>query len=44
VVEMKASDSKDDSDSESNPEGGKKIINDEPSPTVTTTKVGPSEP
>jgi hypothetical protein len=44
VVELKASDSKVDSNSESNPKGGKQIINVEPSATVTTTKVRLSEP
>jgi hypothetical protein len=40
---MKASESKADSDSESNPEGWKWIIDVEPSDTVATTKVHPSE-
>jgi hypothetical protein len=44
VAEMKASNSKVDSDSESNPESGKELIDVEPSTTVTTTKVQPSEP
>jgi hypothetical protein len=44
VVELKASKSEEDSDSESNPEGGKWIIDVEPSATITTTKVQPSEP
>jgi hypothetical protein len=44
VVELKASESEVDSDSESNPEGGKWIIDVEPSATVATTKVWPSEP
>ena len=44
VVELKASKSKVDSDSESNPEGGKQIINVEPSVTFYTTKVQPIEP
>jgi hypothetical protein len=44
VVELKASESEEDSDSESNPEGGKWIIDVEPSAIVTTTKVQPSEP
>jgi hypothetical protein len=44
VAELKASESKADSDSESNPEGGKQIIDVEPSATVVTTKVRPSEP
>jgi hypothetical protein len=43
VVEMNSSDSEVDSDSESNPEGGKHIINVEPSAIVTTTKVWPSK-
>ena len=41
---MKASESEDDSDSKSNPEGGKRIIDVEPNATVATTKVQPSEP
>jgi hypothetical protein len=41
---MKASKSEVDSDSESNPEGGKWIIDAEPSAMVTTTKVRPREP
>jgi hypothetical protein len=44
VAELKASKSEVDFDSESNPEGGKKIIDVEPSATVTTTKFRPSEP
>jgi hypothetical protein len=44
VVEMKAFESEVDSDSESNPERGKRIIDVEPSATVATTKVQPSEP
>jgi hypothetical protein len=44
VVELKASESKVDSNSETNPEEGKRIINVEPSATVATTKVWPSEP
>jgi hypothetical protein len=44
MADMKASESKPDSDSESNPEGGKRIINVEPSATVATTKVWLSEP
>jgi hypothetical protein len=40
---MKASESKEDSDSESNPEGGKHIIDVEHNATVTTTKVHPRE-
>jgi hypothetical protein len=39
VVELKASDSEADSDSKSNIEGGKKIIDVEPNSTVTTTKI-----
>ena len=41
---MKASELETYSDSESNPEGGKHIIDAEPSATVATTKVHPSEP
>jgi hypothetical protein len=44
MVELKASESEVDSDSESNPEGGKWIIDVEPSATIATTKVQPSEP
>jgi hypothetical protein len=44
VVELKASESEVDSDSESNPEGGNHIINVEPSAMVATTKFWPSEP
>jgi hypothetical protein len=44
MAKLKASESEDDSDSESNPEGGKWIIDAEPSATVTTTKVWSSEP
>jgi hypothetical protein len=44
VVEMKASESEADSESESNPEIWKRIIDVEPSSTVATTKVQPSEP
>jgi hypothetical protein len=44
VAEMKDSESEEDSDSESNPESGKWIIDVEPSATVATTKVQPSEP
>jgi hypothetical protein len=44
VVELKAFESEVDSDSESNPEGGKWIIDVEPSATVTTTKFRLSEP
>jgi hypothetical protein len=39
MVDLKAFESKVDSDSESNPEGGKKIIDVEPNSTVATTKV-----
>jgi hypothetical protein len=41
LVELKASDSEANSDSESNPEGGKWIIDVKPSATVATTKVWP---
>jgi hypothetical protein len=44
VDELKASELEVDSDSESNPEGGKRIINAEPSATITATKVQPSKP
>jgi hypothetical protein len=44
VAELKASESEADSNSESNSEGGKRIIDVEPSATVATTKVWPSEP
>jgi hypothetical protein len=44
VVELKASKLEANSDSESNCEGGKQIINVEPSATIATTKVRPSEP
>jgi len=44
MVEPKASESKVDSNSKSNPEGGKKIIDVEPSSTIATTKIWPSEP
>jgi hypothetical protein len=44
MAELKASESEVDSDSESNPEGGKHIINVEPSAIVATTKVWPSKP
>ena len=44
MAKLKASESEVDYDSESNPEGGKRIIDVEPSATVTTTKVWPSEP
>jgi hypothetical protein len=41
---MKASESEADLDSESNPEGGKRIIIVEPNAMVSTTKVWPNEP
>jgi hypothetical protein len=44
VAEMKASESEEDSHSESNPEGRKWIIDSKPSVTVATTNVYPSEP
>jgi hypothetical protein len=44
MAELKAFDSKVDSHSESNPEGGKWIINVEPSSIFTTTKLRPSKP
>jgi hypothetical protein len=44
VVELKASESKVDSDYESNPEGGKQIIDVEPSAMVPTTKFRLSKP
>jgi hypothetical protein len=44
VAKLKDSKSEADFDSESNLEGGKQIINDEPSAMITTTKVRPSEP
>jgi hypothetical protein len=44
MVKLKASESEVDSDSESNHEGGKQIIDVEPSAMVTTTKVHPREP
>jgi hypothetical protein len=44
MAELKASDSKADSDSESNPEWGKQIINFETSAIVATTKFWLSEP
>jgi hypothetical protein len=44
VVELKASELEVDSNSKSSPEGGKRIIDVEPSSTVATTKVWPSEP
>ena len=44
MVELKDSKSKAYSDSESNPEGGRQIIDAEPSAIVSTTKFHPSEP
>jgi hypothetical protein len=44
VTELKAFESEVNHDSESNPEGGKQIIDVEPSATFSTTKVCPSEP
>jgi hypothetical protein len=44
VVELKASESEAYFNFESNPEGGKRIINVEPSVTFSTTKVQPIEP
>jgi hypothetical protein len=44
VAELKDSKSETDSGSESNLEGGKHIIDVEPSATVATTKVHPSKP
>jgi hypothetical protein len=44
VAEMKASESEAYSDYESNPEGGKWIIDVEPNAIVATTKFQPSEP
>jgi hypothetical protein len=44
MVELKDFESEADSDSESNPEGGKRIIDVEPSATVATTKFWLSEP
>jgi hypothetical protein len=44
MAELKASKLEADYDSESNPEGGKQIINYEPSATIATTKYRPSEP
>jgi hypothetical protein len=44
VVELKDFKSEEDSESESNTEGGKQIIDVEPSAIVSTTKVQPSEP
>jgi hypothetical protein len=44
VAELKASELEANFDSESNPKGGKKIINVEPISTIITTKFYPSEP
>jgi hypothetical protein len=44
MAELKASKPEVDFDFDSNPEGGKHIINDEPSATITTTKVSQREP
>jgi hypothetical protein len=44
VPGLKASESESDSVSESNPESGKRIINVEPSATLSTTKFQPSKP
>ena len=44
MVELKAFESEIDSDSKSNPKGGKWIIDDEPSAIVATTKVQLSKP
>jgi hypothetical protein len=44
MAQLKAYDLEDYSDSESNPEGGKQIIDAEPSAVVATTKVRPCEP
>jgi hypothetical protein len=44
VVELKSFESEADSNSKSNPEGGKQIIDVEPSATVATTKFHTSEP
>jgi hypothetical protein len=44
VAKLKDSESEVDSNSESNPERGKQIIDVEPNATVATTKVHPSEP
>jgi hypothetical protein len=43
MVEIKSSNSEEDSNSESNPKGGKYIIDVEPSAMVSTTKFHPSE-
>jgi hypothetical protein len=44
VDELKYFELEANSDSESNPEGGKRIIDVEPNTTVAATKVQPSEP
>ena len=44
MAELKASELEVDSNSKSNPEGGKQITDVEPIITVATTKVQPSEP
>jgi hypothetical protein len=44
VADLKASESKEDSDFKSNLKGGKLIIDVRPSSTIATTKVQPSEP
>jgi hypothetical protein len=44
VAKLKDFESEDDFDSEKNPKGGKHIIDDEPSATVSITKVQPSKP
>jgi hypothetical protein len=44
VIELKAFESEVDFDFESNPEGGKQIIDAKPNSTVATTKVQPNEP
>jgi hypothetical protein len=43
MAKLKASESEANCDSESNPKGGKQIIDGEPSAMVSTTKVQPSE-
>jgi hypothetical protein len=44
MAKLKDSESEADSDSESNPEGGKRIIDAKPSATSATTKFRPSKP
>jgi hypothetical protein len=44
MVKLKASESKDDSGSKSNPKEGKQMIDAQPSATISTTKFHPSEP